>query len=268
MRAKLPDGNPFTRPNWSKCLVWSLSVPCFGHDRAMRCDVWWAHPASATPALLDLLDEVERGRYEAYRRDVDKQRFLTGRALIRGVAAAVLDVSPGSVTLDSSCFDCGKPHGKPRIVGSSLEVSVSHSGEWVVLAVAAGAPVGVDVEEVRGTDVDGLAGICFSPVELTVFQGLPSDERQGAFFTYWARKEAVLKATGKGMSVVMSKLTLTGHDEAPRVLVSSAVEVDVSVARMVDLDRGAGYRACLAVFSDSSVEVVEHDAEALLGRLG
>jgi 4'-phosphopantetheinyl transferase len=234
----------------------------------MRCDVWWAHPASATPALLGLLDEVERGRYEAYRRDVDKLRFLTGRALIRGVAAAALDVSPGSVTLDSSCFDCGKPHGKPRIVGSSLEVSVSHSGEWVALAVASGTPVGVDVEEVRGTDVDGLAGICFSPAELTVFQSLPPEERQGAFFTYWARKEAVLKATGKGMSVVMSKLTLTGHDEAPRVVVSEASEVDVAAAQMSDLDRGARYRACVAVFADTSPKVIEHDAETLLGRLG
>jgi len=268
MRAKLPDGNPEARPNWSKCLVWSLSVPFFGHDRAMRCDVWWAHPAAETPALVGLLDEVERGRYEAYRREADKRRFLTGRALIRGVAAAALDVAPGSVTLDSSCFDCGKPHGKPRIVGASLEVSISHSGDWVALAVTSGVPVGVDVEEVRGADVDGLAGICFSPAELTVFQGLPQDARQGAFFTYWARKEAVLKATGKGMSVAMSKLTLTGHDEAPRVVASSASEVEVVSAQMSDLDRGAEYRACVAVFADARPEVTEHDAGGLLARLG
>jgi 4'-phosphopantetheinyl transferase len=234
----------------------------------MRCDVWWAHPAAETPALLGLLDEVERGRYEAYRRDADKQRFLTGRALIRGVAAAALDVAPGSVTLDSSCFDCGKPHGKPRVVGSSLEVSISHSGDWVVLAVTEGAPVGVDVEEVRGTDVDGLAGICFSPTELTVFQALPEDARQGAFFTYWARKEAVLKATGRGMSVAMSKLTLTAHDKAPRVLASAASEVDTTSAQLADLDRGAKYRACVAVFADTGPKVTEHEAEPLLARLG
>ena len=241
--------------------------PRFGHDRAMRCDVWWAHPTAETPALLALLDEVERGRYEAYRRDVDKLRFLTGRALIRGVAAAALDVSPGSVTLDSSCFDCGKPHGKPRVVGSALEVSISHSGAWVALAVTSGAPVGVDVEEVRGTDVDGLAGICFSPEELTVFQSLPAEVRQGAFFTYWARKEAVLKATGKGMSVVMSKLTLTGYDSEPRVVSSLAPEVDVSRVRMVDLDRGGDYRASVAVFGDEGVEVVTHDGGVLLDRV-
>jgi 4'-phosphopantetheinyl transferase len=204
----------------------------------MRCDVWWAHPAVATPGLSGLLDDVERDRYAGYRRDADKRRFLTGRALIRGVVAAELGIAPAEVTLDSSCFDCGKPHGKPTVVGSTLEVSVSHSGDWVALALTDGAPVGVDVEEVRDAEIDGLAGICFSPEELIRFDGVPEADRQGAFFTYWARKEAVIKATGKGMSVAMSKLTLTAHDDDPAVLGSRTSEVDIHTVRMADLDRG------------------------------
>ncbi|MFL6121630.1 4'-phosphopantetheinyl transferase family protein, partial [Actinophytocola sp.] len=234
----------------------------------MRCDVWWAHPAAETPGLFGLLDEVDRGRFAGYRREADKLRFLTGRALIRGVVSAELGVAPGEVVLDSSCFDCGKPHGKPKVVGSALEVSISHSGDWVVLAMTDGASVGVDVEEVRDAEVDGLAGICFSPPELATFKGVPEEERRGAFFTYWARKEAVLKATGKGMWVQMSKLTLTAHDEPPRVVGSEAAEVDIDAVRMVDLDRGAGYRACMAVFTDSTPKVEEHDAAQLLAALG
>lgn len=239
----------------------------FGHDSAMRCDVWWANPAAATPGLSDLLDEVERGRHAGYRREADKQRFLTGRALIRGVVAAELGIAPAEVVLDSSCFDCGKPHGKPRVVGSTLEVSISHSGDWVALAMTDGAPVGIDVEEVRDAEVDGLAGICFSPSELTTFESLPEADRRSAFFTYWARKEAVVKATGKGMSVSMSKLTLTAHDEAPRVVASETSEVDITVVRMVDLDRGPAYRASLAVFADTAPKVEEHEAADLLASL-
>ena len=234
----------------------------------MRCDVWWAHPAAETPGLFGLLDEVERGRFAGYRREADKLRFLTGRALIRGVVSAELGVEPGEVVLDSSCFDCGKPHGKPKVVGSTLEVSISHSGDWVALAMTDGAPVGVDVEEVRDAEVDGLAGICFSPPELTTFKTVPEEDRRGAFFTYWARKEAVLKATGKGMWVQMSKLTLTGHDEAPRVVGSEAAEVVIDAVRMTDLDRGAGYRACMAVFSESAPKVEEHEAADLIAALG
>jgi 4'-phosphopantetheinyl transferase len=234
----------------------------------MRCDVWWANPAEETPARYALLDEVERGRYASYRRDADKQRFLTGRSLIRAVAAAALDIAPADVTLDSSCFDCGKPHGKPRVVGSSLEVSISHSGDWVVLAAIDGAPVGVDVEEVRAAGVDDLAGISFSPAEQAVFRAVPEADKRTAFFTYWARKEAVLKATGKGMSVVMSKLTLSPHDETPRVLTSATSEVDIARTHMTDLERGPSYRACVAVFADEPPTVFEHDGTPLLAKLG
>lgn len=234
----------------------------------MRCDVWWAHPAAETPGLYGLLDEVERGRFAGYRREADKLRFLTGRALIRGVVARELGVAPIEVELDSSCFECGKPHGKPKIVGSTLEVSISHSGDWVALAMTDGASVGIDVEEVRDAEVDGLAGICFSPPELTTFKTVADEDRRGAFFTYWARKEAVLKATGKGMWVTMSKLTLAGHDEPPRVTASETSEVDITAVRMADLDRGPGYRACMAVFADSDPKIEEHDAKALIDALG
>jgi 4'-phosphopantetheinyl transferase len=233
----------------------------------MRCDVWWARPTEETPTLYDLLDEVERGRYAGYRREADKLRFLTGRALIRTAAAQAMDIAPGDVTLDSSCFDCGKPHGKPRVVDSTLEVSISHSGDWIALAMTEALPVGIDVEEIRPVEVDDLAGICFSPTELTVFKAVPETERRGAFFTYWSRKEAVLKATGKGMSVPMSKLTLTAHDVAPRVVATEASEVDVTRTRMADLDRGPAYRACVALFADEPPEIAEHEGSELLARM-
>lgn len=232
----------------------------------MRCDVWWAHPATATPGLLTLLDDIEQTRYDGYRRDVDKQRFLTGRALIRGVAAAELGIAPADVAIDASCFDCGKPHGKPKVAG--LEVSISHSGDWVALALTEATPVGVDVEEVRDAEVDGLAGIAFSPDELTAFEQVPHADKKAAFFTYWSRKEAVVKATGKGMSVAMSKLTLSGHDEPPRVVASRAPEVDIATVRMVDLDAGSGYRACVAVFGTDDPKVTERDATSLIAGLG
>jgi 4'-phosphopantetheinyl transferase len=232
----------------------------------MRCDVYWAHPAAGTPGLLALLDEVERGRFEGYRREIDKFRFLTGRALIRGVAAAELGIPAKDVVIDSSCFDCGKPHGKPKISG--LEVSISHSGDWVALALTDAAPVGVDVEEVRDAEVDDLARISFSPAELAVFDTVPQQDRKGAFFTYWSRKEAVVKATGKGMSVPMSKLTLTRHDEPPRVVLSTSPDVDVDTVHMVDLTVGDGYRASVAVFGDTGPEITERDATDLIAALG
>ena len=235
----------------------------------MRCDVWWARPAPATERLLAMLDGVERERYGNYRKEIDRLRFLTGRALIRTVAGRELGVEPERVTLDSSCYDCGKPHGKPRVVAEGApEVSISHSGSLVALAVVEGAPVGVDVEQIRTAEVDDLARIAFSPTERAAFGALPAGDRQGAFFTYWARKEAVVKATGKGMSVTMSAFTLSAHDTAPRVLTSEVSEVDPAGVHLADLAPSHDYRASVAVLGADSITVTEQDADPLIEALG
>jgi 4'-phosphopantetheinyl transferase len=235
----------------------------------MRCDVWWAEPAPATPRLLALLDDAERGRYGNYRREVDQLRFLTGRTLIRAVAARWLGVEPEAIELDSSCYDCGKPHGKPRVVADDApEVSISHSGEKVVLAIVPGRPVGVDVEEIRGAEVAELARITFSDAEREVFGQVPEPALRAAFFTYWARKEAVVKATGRGMSVAMSSFTLSAHDAAPAVLSSESPRIDPASVRMADLDAGEDYRASVAVFADEALEVTERPAAELIASLG
>src|ERR1700741_2193936 len=120
----------------------------------MRCDVWWARPAPATQRLLAMLNDVERTRYAAYRMEIDKLRFLTGRTLIRAVAGRRLGIEPEQVVLDASCYDCGKPHGKPRVVADGAPgVAISHSGSLVALAVADGAPLGIDVEQLRDAEV-------------------------------------------------------------------------------------------------------------------
>jgi 4'-phosphopantetheinyl transferase len=235
----------------------------------MRCDVWWARPAAATERLLALLDETERERYGNYRREVDKLRFLTGRTLIRAVAGQWLGTAPEDVVLDASCYDCGRPHGKPRVVAEGApQVSISHSGQWVALAAVQDVPVGVDVEEIRAAEVADLARISFSASERAAFARLPESEQQAVFFTYWARKEAVVKATGRGMSVAMSRFTLSAHDQPPAVLASEAAEVDPALVRMADLAAGEGYRASVAVLAEEAPEVVERQADDLISSLG
>jgi 4'-phosphopantetheinyl transferase len=280
---KLPDGNLYaspigeTRPYGANpCAIWpnpqvAIAGPGrTGDDLSMRCDVWWARPAAATERLLAMLDDVERERYGRYRLEVDRLRFLTGRTLLRMVAGRRLGVEPEAVVLDSSCYDCGKPHGKPRVVGPAApEMSVSHSGSLVALAVVDGPPVGIDVEQIRTAEVGELARLTFSDEERATFEALPGGERQGAFFTYWARKEAVVKATGKGMSIALSKLTMSAHDAPPRVLASRSSEVDPSRVRMADLKPGHDYRASVAVLGAAEpLDVTEQDADADITALG
>jgi 4'-phosphopantetheinyl transferase len=243
------------------------------------CEVWWARPAVETPRLLDLLDEVERGRYTAYHRAIDRVRFLAGRVVSKSLAAERLGIEPKQVVLDSTCQDCGRPHGKPSVVRPEghradrplPELSISHSGDKIAVAVTDGLPVGVDVEQERDVQVQDLVRMTLSAGELDAFAAVRTADRDAAFFTYWSRKEALLKATGRGLSIPMTRITVTPWDQPPRVVDSASSEVDASAMRMAQLDAGTGYRAAVAVLAGPDFPthnwVSEHDADPLIADL-
>ena len=104
-------------------------------------DVWWARRQDAADRFLALLDETERRRWTAYRRDADRERFLVGCALAKAALAGYAGLRPADVRFDRAC-QCGEPHGKPAFAGYGLGHSVAHSGDLVAVAVA-GNPVGV-----------------------------------------------------------------------------------------------------------------------------
>lgn len=239
----------------------------------IRCQVYWARPAVETPRLLALLDDIERDRHNAYRQTVDRARFLTGRVVAKAAVGAVLGISPGEVSLDSTCPDCGRKHGKPRVVppsgfaGVAPELSISHSGNLVAVALTPGIPVGIDVEQERDVEVDGLIRMTLSPAEQSAWSSVPAADRDAAFFTYWSRKEAILKATGRGLSIGMTRVTVSPWDQPPAVLSSQASEVDTTRMHLTQLDAGSGYRACVAVIGPADLDVTVHDADPVIATL-
>jgi 4'-phosphopantetheinyl transferase len=223
----------------------------------IECSVWWAVPLPAEAKYLQLLDSVEAGRFEAYRNDIDKRRFLTGRALAKTVVGEWLGRSPKEVEFDAACEDCGKPHGRPRVPGADLTFSISHSGDRIGLAMTAGPPVGIDVETATRTVDDSLIEYALNSVENATLAGLAGDDKSRAFFTYWTRKEALMKATGKGLRIPLQSITLSGPGEPARLVSSDHEELGTAHTRLADLDPGDGYRAAVAVLTDQEIKVSE-----------
>ena len=211
-------------------------------------DVWWAARADAAPELEALLDDVERERRSAYRRQEDRDRFLVGCALAKVALGRRLDRPPESIRLTRTCPTCGKPHGKPTLPGSGIELSLSHSGDVVVAAFAAGAPVGVDVEALAGArfDVDELRRLALSDDEALALDGLDASERRRAFLVAWTRKEAVTKAVGAGLAVPLRDVVVSPAHEPPRLLAWPYDDPPEAVS-LFDVGSDPGYPATVAV---------------------
>jgi 4'-phosphopantetheinyl transferase len=225
----------------------------------IECTVWWAAPLANEPRYLELLDPLERGRHQAYRQEIDQRRFLTGRTLAKTVAGEILGRAPEAVSFDATCDDCGKPHGKPRLAG--LEFSISHSGDRIGLALTTEAPVGLDVETATRRADDSLISYALNEVEQQSLAGLGADERVDAFFQFWTRKEALMKATGRGLKIPLQSITLSGPGEPARLVASTDESLSPATTRLADLDPGEGYRAAVAVLGEDELKVTEQTWE-------
>lgn len=221
----------------------------------IECDVWWAVPLPVQPRYLALLDPLEQGRYQAYRQEIDRRRFLTGRVLAKTVVGELLGLAPDAVEFDATCDDCGKPHGRPTI--PDAQFSISHSGERIGLAVTTGSPVGLDVETATRRADGSLISYALNETEQGDLADLGEADRELAFFRYWTRKEALMKATGRGLRIPLQSITLSGPGEPARLVASADAALAPATTRLADLEPGEGYRAAVAVLTGSELEVTE-----------
>lgn len=186
----------------------------------------WAHTDDLTDAHVARLDERERERWQRYSRRGDRDRFALGSALVRGLVAELDGTTPAYVDLDRTCPRCGAQHGPVTTPGRAWRCSVAHSGPFAaaaVVAASAATHVGLDLETRCPPDWVDLLSDVLSPDEEA-----PADEE--AFLAVWVAKEAVVKATGEGLSRPMSSFSISSTTSGLQV---TGVEPDLL---LVDLD--------------------------------
>jgi len=115
---------------------------------------------------------------------------------------------PHLVPPASSRFPAGQ--GGQDACGT-ISFNVSHSGEWVVLAIGRRRNIGVDVERIRREmDVMAIASRYFTPEETAQIER--AADLHAAFFHFWARKEAYVKATGSALFRELSSFAIPFED--------------------------------------------------------
>jgi len=143
-------------------------------------------------AAWSLLDSDEAARARAFTAPRAQAAFVHCRALLRSLLGACLDQPPSSLVFAYNDF------GKPSLAAhSDFCFNVSHSGGVALLAFAAGAPIGVDIERLRPMHrALALAERFFSQQESFALRSLAAGAIDTAFLSCWTRKEAAVKALG------------------------------------------------------------------------
>jgi 4'-phosphopantetheinyl transferase len=186
---------------------------CPPSEHELRADqeihFWQAtldRPALDVQRMGGLLSVEERGRAEQFRREIDSNRFIVRRALIRTILARYLHTEPNSVEFESGAH--GKLHLSGKLARSNLDFSVSHSQGESLIAVGRG-PVGVDLECIRPLpDVAKLLDQCLSPSEKKQLSSSVLLDPLYCFYKCWTCKEAYLKALGVGLTLQLDSVRL------------------------------------------------------------
>jgi 4'-phosphopantetheinyl transferase len=202
-------------------------------------------PADVVTRLFDVLDEEEQRRARRFRFQQDRLHFVIAHAALRDILARYLQRPAPGLRFEQNDF------GKPALTDADdwLQFNLSHSGDWALIAVATGMPVGVDVERMRA-DFGGeaIARRFFSPAEVTALMTLPPEQRADAFFLCWTRKEAFIKAVGMGVSFPLDGFAVSLHPHEPaRVLWVKDDPAAPERWTLQGLHPAAGYAAALAV---------------------
>ena len=202
----------------------------------------WTATVDIGPAALDMvarpLSLSERTKRDSFRFERDRIAYAFRHAMLRHVLGATIGVDPAHLEFATNAF------GKPSLEGAQgrcpVSFNLSRSGDVVAVALAEGREVGIDIEHVRPmADLDTIARHWFTTAEYKHVTAAQPPRRCDRFFSVWTRKEAFIKAIGRGLSI-----PLTAFDVSPP---AAALAFEGHSGALSDLTMPASYVGALAV---------------------
>ncbi|HEY6423364.1 MAG TPA: 4'-phosphopantetheinyl transferase superfamily protein [Pseudonocardiaceae bacterium] len=166
----------------------------------------WADQPPAAGALRVLLDDSYR-RYQRSDSVEFRRRLVASRRLMKAVLAMAPGVNAPRVRPSAVRLGADRT-GRPYVArGPDAEVSLSHTGDLLVVGVSRRGRIGVDVEEAdRPLLATGIDRLACGDSERRWLEGLPEVDRHRALVRLWTLKEAHAKALGEGLRVDLHAL--------------------------------------------------------------
>jgi 4'-phosphopantetheinyl transferase len=201
---------------------------------------------SAVQSESEILSTDERQRAEKYHFETDKKHFIVARAALREILSRYLDTAPHRVVFSRNQY--GKPSISAEISNNLIEFNFSRSREIALCAVTRGRAVGVDIEFINEDSANlEIARRFFSPDEIAALQDIPAELKTAAFYSCWTRKEAFIKAVGKGLSYPLQNFSVSVLPEEIAPLININDLQEKNHWSMFSFTPKRGYAAALAV---------------------
>ncbi|AXG72402.1 4'-phosphopantetheinyl transferase sfp [Kordia sp. SMS9] len=151
-------------------------------------------PSHSFEKGVSLLPKKMQERLRKYTRWQDAHSFLYGKLLLKEA------ISQFGYNESLECLQKNK-YGKPYFVNSDFGFNISHSGEYIVCAISTDEKqnLGIDIEEIKPLIMEGFKKV-FSIEEKKQIKTYDN------FYTFWTRKEAIVKADGRGLYIPLNTI--------------------------------------------------------------
>lgn len=194
--------------NWQE----AVAIPKLAVDEVQVWRINLPKENGPEAEYLQILSPEEVERTGRVRAGEVRMQFLVGRSWLRKLLGAELGIAPKDLAIVAG------EYGKPELQGENRErvhFNVAHARSTVLVAMTLAGPVGIDVEYLdRRTDVMGVARHSLTDRENAALAAIgDTAERDRAFFASWTRKEAVIKADGRGLSLPLTSFEVPLREE-------------------------------------------------------
>jgi len=209
-----------------------------------------AQTESCLQSLQQTLSTDERTKADRFRFPKDRSQFIVSRGALRAILSRYLNISSHILRFDYN------PYGKPSLIvaqgGNTLRFNLSHSRGMALIAITKNRDIGVDIEGINPNfSCLEIAEKFFSPLENSVLRSLPEHLQPTAFFTCWTRKEAYIKAVGKGLSIPLNQFDVSLAPGEPAALLNvEGNPEEASKWSLIELFPSSDMVAAVAVAGD------------------
>ena len=186
-------------------------------------------------SLIEFLSPFEKNRANRYHFSKDKNRFIICRAVLKFLLAKQTGLDINKIVLDKHS------NKKPYLPSHpSVFFNLTHAGEYAIIAIARD-PIGVDIEHVnKDFNYNEIIPSVLKNPEID--EVVNSNDKHRTFYKLWTRKEAIVKATGKGIDDTFSKIpSLDGYHK-----ISSDLLSDIKKIQVFSFELDEGYIGAVA----------------------